>query len=418
MIWLLMAACSGGDGDTSDQLGDDGGDGGGTTELTYYDDIKPLVDTHCVRCHDGEGLGRGNLGDPEVVVEKGPQMVAWTELGLMPPAAADPECRSYQGADHMSLGPDEQALIAAWVDGGSPLGDPANAVELPFESPDLEDADLELVLSSPYEPQYLDDSNPGNEYRCFLLDPELEEDTWITAMDPIVDQDAIVHHVVLLTMPRTGVQAKHLDPTGWDCIDGSGAAVDDMLGAWAPGMMPIEFPEGHGMEMKADDVFVLQMHYYDSGNGAPDQSGYAFKTADSVDNAVFMAPLGIYDFSIPPGAEAHADGDVFDNTYTDLTLHGVFPHMHELGASYSMSMTDPEGNESCLSEGTYDFSNQLTYMWEEPVLLEAGGQLAYECVWNNSESNPAVEDPKLTGYGERTNEEMCFFFTLVSVGAP
>ena len=57
----------------------------------------------------------------------------------------------------------------------------------------------------------------------------------------------------------------------------------------------------------------------------------------------------------------------------------------------------------------------MTYQFSETVDFAQGDTMNYACTWNNSESNDALDgDPQTTGYGERTNEEMCFFFTLVS----
>ena len=54
-------------------------------------------------------------------------------------------------------------------------------------------------MPEPYVPLFEDESNPGNEYRCFVIDPEVEENIYLTAMAPIVDQKAMVHHIVLFT---------------------------------------------------------------------------------------------------------------------------------------------------------------------------------------------------------------------------
>jgi hypothetical protein len=191
-----------------------------------------------------------------------------------------------------------------------------------------------------------------------------------------------------------------------------------MIAAWAPGMLPIHFPEGTGMALSPDDVLVLQMHYYSGPDtlGLSDQSGYAFHTAASVNKSIFMAPLGIYSFSIPPNVESHTEGDTLYNSYVDLTVYGIFPHMHVLGSGFKASIEHEDGTESCLVEGDYDFNNQMTYQFVDPIVLEQGETLNYSCTWNNSTSNDDLEgEPQTTGYGERTNEEMCYFFSLVSL---
>ena len=74
------------------------------------------------------------------------------------------------------------------------------------------------------------------------------------------------------------------------------------------------------------------------------------------------------------------------------------------------------GDETCIAASEkWDFNNQLTYVFNEPIELKGGDTIHMECHWNNSRSNPnLIHDPPIeVGYGERTDEEMCFAFTLI-----
>jgi len=390
------------------------------SDTTYYEHVVPVLAENCTRCHYDGGLGPADFTDPDTVMDWSSSMHDAIETGRMAPPAADPSCQDYVGSEVLTVSDEEKATFEAWIDGGMPLGDPADTPELPVVSGELSDADLEVWMPEAYTPTYLDDDNPDNEYRCFVLDPELDEDVYITAMAPIVDQDPIVHHVVLFTVPEDQVSEEWLDPAGVDCIDGGGGnSADAMIAGWAPGMLPVEFREGAGMKLRADSVLVLQMHYFTSGSGSEgvsDRSGYAFRTTDTVDTEVIMAPLGSTDFRIPADEPAHTHEDSFTNTYIDIEIHGVFPHMHRLGTEYAMSIEEEDGAETCVVRGDYDFDNQMTYQFPEPLDLPLGATLRWSCTWNNSSSNPALEgaEPETVRYGERTDEEMCFFFSLIS----
>ncbi|MFT5685911.1 MAG: hypothetical protein ACI8RZ_006866 [Myxococcota bacterium] len=414
MFWMMMIGCGEETVEGISTTGIDDDD----TSYTYYTDIKPILEQNCVRCHQDGGLGLGDFTDPELVVNFADTMLVAIDEGRMPPPASDPDCQDYEGSAQLSLSPENRDIIADWTNGGAPLGDEADAVSAEPVETDLVDPDITLFLPAAYTPVYEDAANPGNEYRCFVLDPALEETIYLTAMAPIIDQPSIVHHEVLFTMPRSAMSEADLDPSGYDCIDGLGGdELDGMIAAWAPGMLPIHFPEGAGMRLTPDDVLVMQMHYYTGPDsvGLSDQSGYAFHTTDSVDQRVYMAPLGIFDFSIPAENESYTDGDSFSNDYVDLSIYGMFPHMHVLGSEFSASIKHTDGSETCLVEGDYDFNNQMTYQYLEPIKFEQGAEIEFECTWNNSASNNALEgDSKPTGYGERTDEEMCFFFTLIS----
>jgi hypothetical protein len=390
---------------------------------TWYADVKPVMDQTCTRCHRPEGLGPGDFTTRDTAFALGERIVTRAAEQTMPPVSSDPDCRAYVGSEHMRMADEDLQTVEAWLEAGGPEGDPADDPGIEPVSGELSDPDLEVLMEQAYAPAFADEANPGNEYRCFVADPGLDEDTFITALAPIVDQDALVHHVVLLTIDEESVTEEMRAGQGWDCIDGSGGGdADQMIAAWAPGALPIEFPEGYGMRLGADQHLIFQMHYYDAGtvSGVEDRSGYAFKTTDAVDTQVYMAPLGISDFVIPAGDAHHTDGDGFVNEFTDFAIHGVFPHMHQLGQSYTMKIVAEDGTETCVVEGDYDFNNQLTYMFEELVDFPMGSTAEFSCTWNNAADNPNLpyDEPIETRYGERTDEEMCFMFTLVSPGSP
>ena len=408
MLSILLLACNGAE----------------DTAPTWYADVKPVLDTNCTRCHQPEGLGPGDFTTRDTAFALGERIVTRAAEQTMPPVSADPDCRPYQGSEHMRMADEDLQTVEAWLEAGGPEGDPADDPGIEPVSGELSAPDLEVLMEHAYSPAFADEANPGNEYRCFVADPGLDQDAFITAMAPIVDQEALVHHIVLATVDTDDVTEDMRAPGGWDCIDGRGGVDADgsMLAAWAPGMLPIEFPEGYGMRIGADQELIFQMHYYDAGtvSGVEDRSGYAFRLADSVDDQVYMAPLGISDFLIPAGEASHSDGEAFLNEYADLTIHGVFPHMHQLGTSYAMKVVEQDGSETCLVEGDYDFNNQLTYVFDELAAFPMGSTAEYSCTWDNSADNPNLpyDEPVDTTYGERTDEEMCFMFTLVSVGLP
>lgn len=416
MIVLLAAlACD------TNVRGDDSGDtSGGNADTTYYKDVKPLLDVHCTRCHYEGGLGIGDFTDPDTVVSFAEVMLNQVEVGAMPPATSDPECHDYSGSEHMNMSAGELAVLQAWIDQGKELGDVADDPGVEPIKETLDDADISLLMTEAYTPSFSDEANPGNEYRCFVLDPELDEDVYINALAPAVDNAALVHHVVAFTTDRGDISESQWDPQGFDCIDMSGAG-EGMLGAWAPGMLPLELGEGNALKLDKDDVVVLQMHYFQSqATWEDDRSGYELRTMpkEEVETQVLLVPLGLSRFEIPAGDDAYTDGGDFENTYPlEVKIHNIFPHMHVLGKSYSASITHADGSTTCLVQGDYDFDNQLTYQFEgELPVLGQGDTLEYSCTWNNSTSNPDLpyDEPVTTGYGERTDEEMCYFFSMIS----
>lgn len=397
-----------------------GGDGAASdpgSEVTWHGQVRSVVDEHCVRCHNPDGLGIGDFTNPEEAVAYADLMAAAVEEGRMPPPVSSPECREYVGADRLFLDDEERGLITAWAADAAPLGNsPANAPPPP-STPELAEPDLELRIPQPYVPTYPDPEDAGNEYRCFVLDPQRDAPFFITALAPIVDQESLLHHAVLSTGTRANLTDEMRNPAGFNCIGGMNIdASGRQVVAWAPGMLPVELPAGMGVRVDPEQVLILQMHYFASpgSEGLADQSGYAFRTAASVETEVAMTQLGLLDFEIPAGDSDFRAGGTF-KPRADQEIVGIFPHMHLLGSSFTASIERADGSEACLLEGTYDFDNQLTYQYRERVPLGPDDRIHYECGWNNSESNPELSGPPVaTGFGERTDEEMCFFFMLAT----
>lgn len=414
---LLLGACTGpaviDDVDDDDDTSADEG-------LTYYPDVQPMVDQACVRCHQPGGVGPFDFSDGEAFASFAERAVARLDAGTMPPATSDPECHEYIGQEHLNA-PDGMAdVVRQWIADGKVMGDPAEAVEVEAPETELAEVDLEVRIEAPYAPTYSDPKDLGNEYRCFYLDPA-DEDIHIGGLHPIVDNAAMVHHIVLFTVADSEVP-EGIGAEGEDCL-GMGSGADGMIAAWAPGMLPVELPEGAAITVEEGRTLVLQMHYYDAADpGATDQSGYAFDLvdADSVTDDVFMLPLGAFNFTLPAGDDdARATNELELPAFAPtVKVYASFPHMHYLGTSYKFWF-EREGVETCLVQSdVWDFNNQLTYQFPEPVEVQGGDTLKIECTYDNSADNPnnPNDPPKDVGYGERTDEEMCYSFTLVSLG--
>ncbi|MEE2829632.1 MAG: hypothetical protein VX498_10630 [Myxococcota bacterium] len=412
--FLLVAATGCGGVDPGDELPPSDGP-------TYYADVAPVLETWCTRCHFDGGTGPGNFEDPETVVTMGELIAGATEAELMPPPAADPSCADYEGSDRFHVSDEAKVVLRDWVDSGKALGSPDDQVSIEPWVTDLPDADLILEMAAPYTPSFDDPNNPANEYRCFILENPSEEPIYVTAMAPVLGVPELVHHIVVFLKDESQDLPGYDPETGVDCIDDVAAGAEQILAAWAPGMLPIQLPDGRGIQIGPHQDVVIQMHYFDNGeyDGTPDLSGYAFVTAEQVDVPLYMVPVGANSFSIPAGAESYTHTESLQlPTGLSGRVYTTFPHMHALGSGYELTVEHSDGSSSCISRSdAYDFDNQLTYTLLEPVRINGGDTLHQSCTWNNSSSNPDLihDPPSPVSYGERTDEEMCFTFIFASL---
>ena len=402
MFVLLLAACTFESGDT------------GTAGPTYYRDVRPILDRSCARCHTDRGLSI-SFDDPASVQALATSIQARTQAGTMPPPSPDPSCADYDGSESLFLSDTDKLLLSDWADAGAPLGDPLTAPPPPGPITTAP-FDVELRGSGAYQPTF---DETGNDYRCFVLDVENAGATYVTGFEALVDNPRIVHHIVLWSVGQTtDLPVESEDQAGFAC-DGFGEAGWDFFAGWAPGGRPFLFDEGQGMKMRAASRLVLQMHYYESYEGAAaevDQSGYGLHLAEEVETEVYALPLGVEDFEIAAG-QSNAERSMvvpWDGDWGAVTIVGVFPHMHLLGTGFEFNIQHPDTSNTCVVEmDDWDFHNQQAIRLNEPVRVDGGDTVTVTCHWDNSATNPnqPSDPPRDVVFGEGTGDEMCYAFT-------
>src|SRR5690242_11545280 len=93
---------------------------------TYYEDIAPIVQGHCVTCHSEGNIAPFPLETYEQARDRAPAMVGATQSRIMPPWGVDSSGKCNTWRDDLALKDVEIKLIANWSSTGAPMGDPAH----------------------------------------------------------------------------------------------------------------------------------------------------------------------------------------------------------------------------------------------------------------------------------------------------
>jgi hypothetical protein len=249
-----------------------------TAAAPTWDQVSPLFAEKCASCHRIGGIAPFSLTNAASAHAHAQAIELMTQLHVMPPWMPGTDSPAYQGQDRRILTPAELSLIKRWVDGGAKLG---HARDISPRAAGETAPGTTLTLQPPraYRPHA---PNGGtDDYHCFLLDPKLTQNEFVTSALIEPQQAAVVHHVILFDAAGQNVaEAKALNAAsggnGWTCFGGPGlsetrassdTATTDALGApqwisaWVPGHVTNDLPAGTGVLVHAGDLIVMQVHY-------------------------------------------------------------------------------------------------------------------------------------------------------------
>jgi mono/diheme cytochrome c family protein len=404
----------------SSDAGSNGGDDTGSSdEVTYYQHVKPMLESNCVNCHTEGGIAPFTLDSYEAAKGYGALMVQQVTSGAMPPWPPQEGCGEFQHTRDITS--EEIETLTAWQSNGMPEGDPASAVDGELDdSGDLGDPDFVADPGFDYTP---DPPEGGiDDYHCFVIDPELEEDEFLHAFDSVPGNNSIVHHVLLYsaTADQADViqQREDEDPStqGYTCFGGPRVNEPTLLGGWVPGTVPLDFGEDKGIRIEAGSKLIMQVHYntLNDKEGSDRTKINLHYTDGEPDVELAMLPLAQPDLDIPAG-----DSDVTEtasvNLPLNIDLYGVVPHMHQLGQSIDVKYTDSSGEETCLVNiPEWDFDWQGFYLYKEPLTIPARSTVTLTCTYDNSpENQPEGRTPRDVTWGEGTFDEMCLNYVII-----
>jgi hypothetical protein len=327
---------------------------------------------------------------------------------------------------------------------------------------------MTLRIPEPYTP-----SAPNgigtDDYRCFLLDPHLSRQVYLTGSYVQPDAAAEVHHVILFTAPPADVSAAEAldaaDPgEGWTCFGGSGLHDNDglnsapWLGAWAPGGKESLSSPGFGKPLAAGSRIIMQVHYNLLVGASPDQSATVLRYQPG---SAHLTPLETMLLPAPvemPCRKKYSDGPLCtraasmadvrarfgaagstndllyflcggqpvasnishcDRVITEpTTVRGVAGHMHLLGRSIKIEVNPGKpDHRTILDIPIWNFDNQASKPIK-PVHLDYGDVVRVTCrhvLWLRDRLPQFQGIPdKYVVWGEGTTDEMCLGILTVT----
>ena len=413
---------------------------GAAASTTYYADVLPIFEKHCMGCHQSGGIGQFSLADYSVASSRAASIRAHTEARTMPPwlATSDGSCGDFSNS--LALSDEQIATIARWAEEGAKAGTAREA-----KVPSLPSLAGATKLKTPNFTPEIEGSAFAkyDEYRCFLFDAPREG--FITGYNVVPGNENIVHHVLAMVVDgdaeselgdgTTNLEQLHAlddaspDREGWSCFGmaGEGVSSGAIPVVWAPGQGVLDYPNQSGIPLKQSDKIIVQIHYNlanPKNIGMSDQTEVQLRIEDDVPNVgVFVLADPFLDslfteepHTLKAGMDSvkytwqHKLRDFGAQDGQEFDLYGVAPHMHEFGRKYQFSLGQGETANTCATKiERWDFHWQRMYFFDEPYKLTAATPLKVTCDFNTS----SVAEDILPGWG--TQNEMCLATLYLTV---
>jgi len=383
---------------------------------TWADDVACIVYTHCANCHSPGNIGPFPLMNyAEAFDARFSIQNAVTERE-MPPWKAEVGYGDHIGK--RTLTDEEVALIDAWVNNGAPEGMAGNAPPPPvFNSPEeIQNPDLTVKIPAYHIP----DNLPNDLYRVFAIPATLPDDRFITGIEVVPGNRAVVHHV-LVYQDSTGqaLSQDAADPEpGYTAFGGIGVFGAELIGAWVPGSGAEHYPPNMGVHLPQNTAIVLQIHYPVDAAGQWDSTHVNFTLSDGSLRQVSIAPVLNHGLSMVNGPLSIPPNQVktFEETYTvpiQATVLAIAPHAHLICTSMKAFGVTLQGDTIPLVDiPEWDFHWQGAYKFQQPIKLNPLTKLYGFATYDNTSGNPDNPNspPQTVSVGEATTDEMMLFY--------
>jgi len=290
---------------------------------------------------------------------------------------------------------------------------------------------------------YLPEAPSGgtDDYRCFLADPGITSDAFVTGVQFLPSNPAVVHHSIVFRVEPDQIEAaREKDAAdarpGWECFGGPGlpsrgrGALDGLdaapwLAGWAPGGRENLFAGDVGVPLAAGSQVVIQMHYNlraATGEAAADSTQVRLRMSSRTDLEALRTQLLPAPVELPcadgqsgalcergsavsdvvqrfgagslrtiGGLQLLCGGDPFApvagptqscvrRVNEPETVRAAAGHMHLLGASITIVANEGTARERTLLDiPVWDFDDQSARPLDKPVPLQAGDTITVTC---------------------------------------
>ncbi len=400
------------------------------SELVYNGEIGRIINENCVVCHQEGGIGPMQFETYDQVRPWAPLIQLKVANREMPPYAYDQHIGIQDLIGDWRLEQAEIDKIVAWVDSGSPLGDPENALP----PPDLRDPSEWNFARELGQPDLIVPSVPmdipanGNDlWNTHYVSSGLTADRCIKAVQvkPRGDAQAVVHHAnsSVEVVNENGERERYGMLTEY-AMGKWGEMVPDGVCRTLPAGAEIRwsihmFPGGVGAtaqgEVIEDNVVEIGLWFHEEGYESSEQ---AYKQDLAQYNIQYEgAQERNANMVIPPNGYSITQG--FHSFDHPVRIDSYQPHGHLRMNAASLEIFYPDTGVvepiSQISNWSATWHHSHIFEPDSAPLLPTGAVLVLRQWYDNTANNPNNPDPDQWVYGgSRTGDEMSHAWLAVT----
>lgn len=381
------------------------------SSLTYYGRIARIVQANCVECHRDGGVAPFALTSYDDLVAHRGMIEQVVEQGTMPPWFAAP-AETETSAEPSSPWANDRALAAAdkrdllgWLQGKLVAGEKSDAPQPPTFPKEWQIGKPDAIFEFPHPVEVK--ATGVMPYQHVVVDPHLDEDKWVQAIEVRPGDVGVVHHALVFLQMNPAAPADFVDER------------NGFFGIYVPGNSTLVYPQGYAKRLPRGARLQFQMHYTTNGRATTDRTriGVIYSQRPP-QHEVHVRGLVNKQISIPPGAANHRE-EAQVRLPCDIEILSFLPHMHLRAQACRFRATRNGQIRTLLEIPRYDFNWELLYRYYEPQPVARGEQLKFTVWYDNSKDNPANPDPTQTvRWGKHKSDEMHLgYFEFIIPGA-
>ena len=431
---------------------------GESSPVTFAKDVLPILQQNCQSCHRPGQIAPMSLLSYQEARPWARAIKAAVVTRKMPPWFADTSYGHF--VNDRSLKQSEIDTLVKWSDSGAPEGNPKDApapVQWPTGGWGIQP---EVVMDLPPH----DVPEKGTlEWELIALPTPFKNDTWVTSMEILPGDPAVVHHICFsfekhrpttvynryewVQVPRDETGNPTPGNSGFSELPGMIIATRDVGSTevklrpgrptlrqtldfcYLPGASYDDYRVWDaGKLVPAGSDLIVSLHYTTNGKAVTDRTRIGFTVAKTPPKKKFVVQGSGEDepvivptkasaraafassynpaFAIPPN-EGNYLAPPMDITFLkDVEIVRLRPHAHVRGKSAQYKLIYPDGREEIvLNVPRYDFNWQLSY--GTALKLPKGTRMHFEFRYDNSVNNKFNPDPTRWVYqGFQSWEEM------------